>query len=104
MVRSSVLVRTKIKEETQLHAQSYTKRRSPWLRIGVLLLLACFGTSWFMYQLVLVPQLSTFAPRWQGAQWVQAADGNNPVAYFRYTTSFSALPDAAYVTVAASQS
>lgn len=67
------------------------------------LLLACCGTSWFSYQYFLVPHPGSFAPPWQDAQWVQAANSNAPVAYFRYDTSLNVLPDGAFVTVAASQ-
>jgi len=67
------------------------------------LVLACLGASWFTYQWLLVPQPVTFAPDWAGAQWISAADGAGPVAYFRYTTTLSVPPDGAFVTVAASQ-
>jgi hypothetical protein len=42
-------------------------------------------------------------PDWHGAQWVQAPHETSPVAYFRYTTDITAIPDAAYVTIAANQ-
>jgi 4-amino-4-deoxy-L-arabinose transferase-like glycosyltransferase len=67
------------------------------------LLLACIGASWFAYQCLLVPQPARFAPDWADAQWIQAADGRAPVAYFRYVTGLNSAPDAAFVTVAASQ-
>src|SRR5258708_3720647 len=67
------------------------------------LFLACAGASWFSYQYFLVPHPASFAPQWQGAQWIQAADGNARVAYFRYDTSLNVLPDGAFVTVAANQ-
>jgi hypothetical protein len=67
------------------------------------LLLACVGASWFSVQVFLEPQPARFAAPWQNAQWVQATDGNAPTAYFRYTTSLNALPDAAFVTIAADQ-
>ena len=67
------------------------------------LVLACLGASCFTYQWMLVPQPVTFAPDWAGAQWISAADGAGPVAYFRYTTTLSVPPDGAFVTVAASQ-
>ena len=69
----------------------------------VCLFLACLGASWFSYQYFLVPQPKNFAPNWQGAQWIQAANGNAPVAYFRSVTDLNVLPDGAFVTVAASQ-
>jgi 4-amino-4-deoxy-L-arabinose transferase-like glycosyltransferase len=74
-----------------------------WLRICLCLILAWVGAGWFAYQYFLVPQPAHFAADWQGAQWVKALDGNSPVAYFRYTTQITALPDAAFVTVAADQ-
>jgi hypothetical protein len=67
------------------------------------LFLACLAASWFSYQYFLVPQPKSFVPDWQGAQWVQAADGNAPVAYFRYSTSLDVQPDSAFVTLAVSQ-
>ena len=70
-----------------------------WLCI----LLACIGASWFSYQCLLVPQAARYTPDWQASQWVQAGDGIAPVAYFRYSTSLTAIPDNAFVTVAASQ-
>ncbi len=67
------------------------------------LLLACIGTSWFAFQLFLVPQPHDFAPDWQNARWVQAVNSTAPVAYFRYDSTLSILPDNAYITVTASQ-
>ena len=91
-------------------SESLPTRDRFWQRVSTLhrmtwvcLLLACLGASWFSYQYFLVPQPKSFAPDWQGAQWVHAADGNAPVAYFRYVTSLDALPDGAFVTIAASQ-
>ena len=80
------------------------KRQTYWLKIGLCLLLACLGASWFAYQYFLVAQPAQFVPPWQGAQWVQASDGTAPVAYFRYTTDITTIPDAAFITIAASQS
>ncbi len=77
----------------------FTLQRTMW----IFLLLACVGASWFAYQCFLVPHPARFNPDWQGAQWIQAADGNAPVAYFRHVTSVDIVPDAAFVTVAASQ-
>ena len=74
-----------------------------WARILLCLLLACVGASWFVYQLTLVPQPARFAPHWQGAQWLQATDDNASLAYFRYAYQLNALPDGAFVTVAANQ-
>lgn len=71
--------------------------------LWVCLALACAGTSWFSYQYVLVPQPRSFAPDWQNAAWIQAADATGPVAYFRLATYFSTRPDSAFITVAASQ-
>jgi hypothetical protein len=79
------------------------ERRQYWPRVGLCMLLACIGVSWFAYQLTLVAQPSLFAPDWHGAQWVEAPHETSPVAYFRYTTDITAIPDAAYVTIAANQ-
>ena len=74
-----------------------------WPRIALCIVLACIGVSWFAYQLLLVAQSAEFAPDWQDAQWVQATNETTPVAYFRYTTDITILPDAAFVTVSANQ-
>jgi Dolichyl-phosphate-mannose-protein mannosyltransferase len=74
-------------------------RRVVW----VSLLLACLGVSWFTYQFFLVSQPKSFVPDWQRATWVQAANSNAPVAYFRFGVNLNVLPDAAFVTVQASQ-
>ncbi|MFL5703615.1 MAG: hypothetical protein ACJ8AG_12425, partial [Ktedonobacteraceae bacterium] len=79
------------------------KRQSRWLSAWTFLLLAFMGTSWFAYQYFLAPEPPLFTPPWQGAQWVQAADGNAPVAYFRDVVDLNALPDAGFVTIAANQ-
>ncbi len=50
-----------------------------------------------------MPHPASFAPDWQGAQWIHAADADTPVAYFRYVTDLNVPPDGAWVTVAASQ-
>ena len=73
--------------------------RTTW----VLLLLTCIGASWFSCQCLLVPHSAYFTPDWKNAQWIQAADAQTPVAYFRYTTGINVLPDAAFVMVAATQ-
>src|SRR2546421_12490300 len=79
------------------------KHRQYWPRVALCILLACMGVCWFAYQLTLVAQPALFAPDWHGAQWVQAPNETSPVAYFRYTTDITSLPDAAYVTIAANQ-
>lgn len=74
------------------------------LKIGLCLVLACLGASWFSYQLFLVPQPSYFTPQWQQSQWIQASDStNNPVSYFRYSTNLNVVPDTAFITIAANQ-
>lgn len=79
------------------------ERRQYWPRVALCIILACLGVSWFMYQLTLVAQPALFAPDWHGAQWVEAPNETSPVAYFRYTTDITSVPDAAYVTIAANQ-
>lgn len=74
-----------------------------WFLTILLLLCSCLGASWFAYQSLLVPQTSSFEPRWQGAQWIQAADGNAPVASFRYVANLITVPDAAFIIIAANQ-
>ena len=99
-------VQTQIKAmpaaEVLPRASSY-KRYPHRLMLWMYLLLACLGASWFAFQVFLEPQPARFTTPWQNSQWVQAADGNAPTAYFRYTTSLNALPDAAFITVAATQ-
>jgi len=91
-----------LREPPQGRKMFWPKERLHWLA-WVCLFLACLAASWFSYQYFLVPQSKSFTPDWQGAQWVQAADGNAPVAYFRYSTSLNAQPDSAFVTLTASQ-
>jgi Dolichyl-phosphate-mannose-protein mannosyltransferase len=79
------------------------RRRRPQLAMWCCLLLACLGASWYAVQIRLVPQPARFAAPLQQARWVQAQDGNGPVAYFRYATVVNSVPDAAFVTVAAGQ-
>jgi 4-amino-4-deoxy-L-arabinose transferase-like glycosyltransferase len=67
------------------------------------LLLAWIGAAWFSYQCFLVPQHVRFSPNWHDARWIQAVDGEAPVAYFRHVTTLNTLPDAAFVLVAANQ-
>lgn len=74
-----------------------------WWLSCLLLLLSCLGSGWFMYQCASLPQPARFAPDWNGTGWLQAADQNSPVAYFRHVTSLSVLPDAASITISASQ-
>ncbi len=78
-------------------------KKGPRRLVWCWFLLVCLGTGWFACQYVLVPQAKSFAPDWQGARWVQAADSNAPVAYFRFGVNLNALPDAAFVTIQASQ-
>jgi 4-amino-4-deoxy-L-arabinose transferase-like glycosyltransferase len=73
--------------------------RTTW----VVLLLACIGASWFSYQCLLMPHPAYFTPDWKNAQWMQAADAQTPVAYFRYVTDINVLPDTAFVMLAATQ-
>ena len=77
----------------------FIARRIMW----IFLLLACVGASWFSYQCLLVPQPQRFSANWHGARWIQASDASAPVAYFRKVVSINGVPDAAFVTVAASQ-
>lgn len=79
------------------------KSRKYRVLLSLCLLLTCIGAGWFSYQLWLVPQPVHFTADWQNAQWVQSADGNDPVAYFRYSTDLSSLPDGAFVTITAEQ-
>jgi hypothetical protein len=98
-----------VSDEVLQPALSVGWRPHKWERGGLRrvvwfwLLLACLGVSWFTYQFFLVPQPKSFVPDWQGARWVQAADSNAPVAYFRFGVNLNVLPDAAFVTVQASQ-
>ena len=82
---------------------SSPKRRPRKMAMWFCLILACLGASWYSSQIFLEPQPARFAAPLQNALWVQAKDGNGPVAYFRYTTDLNSLPDAAFVTVAANQ-
>lgn len=83
----------------------YLQQRFPRLHVltWLCIVLACVGAGWFSYQCLLVPQPTRYTPDWQNSQWVQASDGIAPVAYFRYSTSLTAVPDNAFITVAASQ-
>lgn len=89
-------------EPSQGRKLFWPEQRIHWLA-WLCLFLTCLAASWFSYQYFLVPQSKSFVPDWQGAQWVQAADGNAPVAYFRYSTGLDVQPDSAFVTLAASQ-
>ncbi len=84
----------------KLHLQ---ERGHLHLMTWVCLLLACVGTAWFSLQYFLLPQPKDFAPHWGTARWVQAADGNTPVAYFRNGFNLNTVPDGAFVTAAANQ-
>lgn len=98
-----------IQSTTMSHADISTKqassprRRPRKMAMWFCLILACLGASWYSSQIFLEPQPARFAAPLQNALWVQAKDGNGPVAYFRYTTDLNSLPDAAFVTVAANQ-
>lgn len=74
-----------------------------WYLTGFCLLLACAGLCWFVYQVLYVPQRSFIAPDWGDARWIQAADAQTPVAYFRSVQALDGSPDAAFVTIAATQ-
>lgn len=102
MISTEVVAQPTIK--TAIPKMGRRRKLSGLHRVAwICLVLACLGASWFAYQWLLVPQPVTFAPDWAGAQWISAADGASPVAYFRYTTTLSVPPDGAFVTVAASQ-
>src|SRR5438105_11647220 len=90
-------------ENVSAKQASSPERRPRNIAMWFCLVLACLGASWYSSQIFLVPQPARFAAPLQNAQWVQAKDGNGPVAYFRYTTDLNTLPDAASVTVAANQ-
>src|SRR5690242_14475387 len=98
-----------VSEEAQQQAPAIRQKPRIWGKYGLRrlvwcwLLLACLGTGWFTCQCFLVPQSRGFAPDWQGANWVQATDSNAPVAYFRFGVNLNVLPDAAFVTIQASQ-
>ncbi|MBA2285000.1 MAG: glycosyltransferase family 39 protein [Ktedonobacteraceae bacterium] len=81
----------------------WSRMPATYALLWICMALACLGASWFSYQLLLVPQVASFPPVWGASRWVQAADGQAPVAYFRYATTLSTLPDSAAVTVAANQ-
>jgi hypothetical protein len=101
-------LRARIQQTTRMaivrvQQRTLQERRLYWPRVALCMLLACLGVSWFMYQLTLVAQPALFAPDWHGAQWVQAANETSPVAYFRYSTAITSVPDAAFITIAANQ-
>ncbi len=74
-----------------------------WFLTVLCLLLTCSGLCWFVYQSLFVPQHSFISPDWGNSQWIQAADAQTPVAYFRSVTTLQALPASASVTIAANQ-
>ncbi len=74
-----------------------------WLLMGICLLLACIGTSWFAYQYFFVSQAKSFEPDWKNSQWIQATDGIAPVAYFRSVKQIEVVPNGAFLTVTANQ-
>ena len=99
-IMSGEVLQHALSEERKPHERGKSGlRRAVWLW----LLLACLGMSWFTYQYALVPQSKSFVPDWQGARWVQAADSNGPVAYFRFGVNLNVQPDAAFFTIQASQ-
>jgi hypothetical protein len=100
----SLQIQSKTAPFTDTSQRVSFKRRVPGLMAWTCILLAWMGASWFAFQCFLVPQPQRFAAPWQNSQWVQPADGYAPVAYFRFTTSVEALPDAAFVAIAANQS
>src|SRR5579859_4957725 len=100
-LKTQIQTRTTTAVPAEVSQQAPTKRQIYWGRVGLCLLLACIGASWFAYQYMLVPQPASFSPPWQGAQWVQAVDGNTPVTYFRYSIDLNTIPDASFVMVAA---
>jgi len=71
--------------------------------IWICLSLACLGASLLSYQLFIVPQPASFTPTWGNAQWVKAADGTGPVAYFRHSFALNSPADSAFVVVSANQ-
>src|SRR5205085_727671 len=77
--------------------------RAVKVKVALCLLLACLGASWFVSQLLLVPQPVAYRPDWQGARWVQATDGQAATAYFRQVIDLDLVPDSAFLTVAADQ-
>ena len=89
------------KREYKTHSswRLYSARSVTWL----CLLLACLATSWYSYQYFLVAQPRVYTPQWHGAQWVGAADGNAPIAYYRHLITLGGVPDSAFVTITASQ-
>ncbi len=101
MITTAVTAKSPVITQSRLYLQQRftTLHVMAWLCIT----LACIGASWFSYQCLLVPQPTRYTPDWQNSQWVQASDGIAPVAYFRYGTSFTVVPDNAFITVAASQ-
>ncbi len=83
--------------------QTHPRRRVFRHMLWLCLLLACTGTSWFAFQVFLVPQPEEFQPNWQDARWVQANDATAPIAYFRYAVQFDKPPDNTFITVTANQ-
>ena len=101
MITTAVTTNTPVitKSHVRLQQRFPALHFMTWLSIA----LACIGASWFSYQCLLVPQPTRYTPDWQNSRWVQASDGIAPLAYFRYGTSLTAIPDNAFITVAASQ-
>jgi Dolichyl-phosphate-mannose-protein mannosyltransferase len=96
------IAQSSIREKANKYHPKKTVHRLTW----VCLLLACIGTSWFAYQIFLIPQPRTFTPDWQQARWIEAADTSSdpaPIAYFRRSIYFGVVPDKAYITITANQ-
>ncbi len=90
-------------EYLQQRSQSLKKSMNIQPLAWLCILLACLGASIFSYQLFIVPQPVSFTPNWGNAQWVKAADGTGPVAYFRHSFALNAPANSAFVVVAANQ-
>jgi uncharacterized membrane protein len=99
MVRDEETPRVALEEHRLTGGKRAKLHSIAWLCIA----LACLGMSWFSCQYFLVPQPKSFAPDWHGAGWVQAADSKAPVAYFRSAFNLNIQPDAAFITISASQ-
>jgi 4-amino-4-deoxy-L-arabinose transferase-like glycosyltransferase len=98
----STIVRMPTTEKTDKYNPKKTFHNLTWL----CLLLTCIGTSWFAYQVFLVPQPRTFTPDWHNGRWIEASDTSSdpsPVAYFRRSLYFSVIPNMASITITANQ-
>ncbi len=92
-----------LSEQARRNSQMLIKRVGVHPLIWICLLLACLGSSIFSYQLFIVPQPASFEPNWGNAQWITAADGTGPVAYFRHSFSVNSPADSAFIVIAANQ-